>query len=481
MAFAAMHLAALHLLPFRGDQISFAFLMLAPLLAALGCLWRVRREGAEGWLAMAAAMLLWASGMFTAMIGVMVYAMEGEERLSMLLFVLYGVPLIFTLASPAGDRWPKRAIDAALAAALGYLYYAYVFRLIAAQGADAVGHSALVTMFDIENLFVAFCAVLRLVTCVDTARLRFHRICTGFALSYLVMAFYINHFQGASDYGGLTDLVIDLPFLGLATAAFVGRRSPATLRRPVGNRTVIRAVEVGSPLLIPVTLLSVSALLVSHNPAQAVSGCIAAMLGYGLRTILVQMRTISERDRMAALSHLDGLTGIANRRQFDECFAQGWLDARRTATPLALLMIDIDHFKPLNDRYGHAIGDERLIEVAQALVAVPMRSGGLVARYGGEEFAVIAPGLDFAEAQRLGEAMRGAVEALALAAPEGIVTVSVGLALAQAGDDPASLLAAADAALYEAKRAGRNRVSGQPVRLHMVPPSPPADERSAAG
>jgi len=155
----------------------------------------------------------------------------------------------------------------------------------------------------------------------------------------------------------------------------------------------------------------------------------------------------------------DPLTGIANRRKFEEALAAEWQRATRERSYVAALMIDVDAFKAYNDRYGHQRGDEVLRHVADQLRV--RANGHLVARYGGEEFVVMASA-DLAEAATLGETLRSSIESLALpheASPSGIVTISVGVAAAvPEGESPAPLVAQADARLYEAKRSGRNRV-----------------------
>ncbi len=166
--------------------------------------------------------------------------------------------------------------------------------------------------------------------------------------------------------------------------------------------------------------------------------------------------------RLAELSGTDSLTGIANRRRFDEVLENEWRRARRDGHPLSLLMFDVDHFKHYNDALGHQAGDECLKAVAQTLRVHAARSGDLLARYGGEEFAMLTPA-DGAHAQRLAALMRESVLASALAhpkAPENLVTISVGVAtlLPNKSTTPSDLIRLADEALYEAKRGGRNRV-----------------------
>lgn len=161
---------------------------------------------------------------------------------------------------------------------------------------------------------------------------------------------------------------------------------------------------------------------------------------------------------------LDGLTGIPNRRGFDETFDVEWKRALRSGRPLALIMADIDFFKQYNDHYGHGAGDDCLRKVAGAMSAAVTRPGDLVARYGGEEFVVLMPDTEAEGARLIAERIRELVEAQAIpheasaAAP--VVTLSLGVAflIPDATLVSARLLEIADQRLYRAKVAGRNRV-----------------------
>jgi len=166
------------------------------------------------------------------------------------------------------------------------------------------------------------------------------------------------------------------------------------------------------------------------------------------------------------LAALDGLTGIANRRRFDEAIAVEWQRARRQQGHLALLLCDVDRFKNYNDSLGHPAGDLCLKKAAAALTGQLKRPADLAARYGGEEFAILLPDTDLAGALKLAEDCRRHLEQLALPHPDGVgsvVTMSVGVASAAPaeGGSIEALVAAADAALYDAKRGGRNRVASQ--------------------
>jgi diguanylate cyclase (GGDEF)-like protein/PAS domain S-box-containing protein len=163
------------------------------------------------------------------------------------------------------------------------------------------------------------------------------------------------------------------------------------------------------------------------------------------------------------LATRDGLTGLANRRCFDDTLHAEWARAMRQRQPLSLLMVDVDNFKAYNDANGHLGGDECLKRIATA-VASEMRANDLVARYGGEEFAVILPNQSLKGAASVAERIRTRVEQLQVPnrlAPGQHVTVSIGAATALASPDNSAsdLVATADAALYRAKHMGRNRIS----------------------
>lgn len=189
----------------------------------------------------------------------------------------------------------------------------------------------------------------------------------------------------------------------------------------------------------------------------------APVVAARVRTHL-RLKEMSDALRHAATT--DALTGIANRRYFDETLAREWARAHRTHKPLSLLLIDIDCFKAYNDRYGHQGGDTCLALVASAIRACAFRPGDLAARYGGEEFTLLLPDSAETDARQVAMRLLAAVGALAL--PHATspvadhVTLSVGMSVYdpnrhRAEASPVTLISAADQALYAAKRAGRNR------------------------
>ncbi|HEX3580884.1 MAG TPA: two-component regulator propeller domain-containing protein [Thermoanaerobaculia bacterium] len=177
----------------------------------------------------------------------------------------------------------------------------------------------------------------------------------------------------------------------------------------------------------------------------------------------VRIRVAAARAHMLrALSYLDGLTGVANRQRFDEALEEACANARRSGTPLSLALVDLDHFKELNDTSGHLNGDDALRTVASILTKRAESTGGLVARFGGEEFAWLLPGVPPEVAKQEAERFRISVRDAGIrhaGVAAGVLSASVGVACLIAADPrPSSLVAAADAALYRAKSGGRDRV-----------------------
>ncbi len=204
-----------------------------------------------------------------------------------------------------------------------------------------------------------------------------------------------------------------------------------------------------------------------------------------VKETVIVMRDVTERkaheDELATLARTDGLTGLANRRAFDEALEREWLRTLRDGSQMSLLLLDLDHFKSFNDQYGHQVGDDCLRAVAAAILK-SIRATDIACRYGGEEIAVILPAADAAGAFKVGATVRLAIEALRLPhagnpAGEDHLTASIGVATALSRDGgtvrlPEALLLAADTALYKAKNGGRNRIATALLVTTKVQPPP---------
>ena len=169
-------------------------------------------------------------------------------------------------------------------------------------------------------------------------------------------------------------------------------------------------------------------------------------------------------EHLSNLAIHDGLTGIYNRRYFDETLAREWKRTMREKAPLSLIMLDIDYFKKYNDTYGHQAGDECLRQVATTISGALRRPADMAARYGGEEFVVVLPNLKLEDSAKFGETIRAKIEALKMAHKQSdanpFITVSLGIAsvVPSSISSYEELVGAADKALYSAKNKGRNRV-----------------------
>lgn len=239
---------------------------------------------------------------------------------------------------------------------------------------------------------------------------------------------------------------------------------------PILNNVSILHVTAHHDLEIEVLALSSGAIDFIHKPPNP------AVVRARVRNYLAIKQ---QSDQLRLLSSLDGLTGIANRRAFNETLNQEWLRTCRNGCPLSLLLIDVDHFKHYNDSYGHLAGDECLRKIAQTIDAMLKRPGELVARYGGEEFVVLAPHCNDDQAIKLAELILAEIANQAIChqsanGSESHVTISIGVACSSAfnlvsheskidklqssSPKAVELIQLADEALYDAKKSGRNRV-----------------------
>ncbi len=229
------------------------------------------------------------------------------------------------------------------------------------------------------------------------------------------------------------------------------------------------------PLLTDIPVIFLTA---RTSPTDEVDGLEAGGIDYitkPINPVVLRARVRNHlelkrsRDTLAQMARIDGLTGVANRRTFDDLLAREWRRLARTGQSLAIIMIDIDDFKQFNDTYGHGGGDECLKRVTRAAEAALQRPADIIARYGGEEFVALLPDTMLDGAMAVAEDIHNAVAALAIphaaSRAADYVTVSQGVActVPEAESAPAVLLQAADGRLYAAKAGGRNRFLGVTV------------------
>lgn len=257
------------------------------------------------------------------------------------------------------------------------------------------------------------------------------------------------------------------------------------------------AFDGGRAIVAAAALVAVTALLIGPNAWFGVGDGVRLTSTFVVQMLVAYVVTVvalsffsslqralaawrATAQEMHTLAHTDALTGLANRRAAQEVLGREVARAARYQRELALLMLDLDRFKVLNDRHGHPVGDRVLVALAERLRA-HVRASDLIARWGGEEFVVVAPETSAAQAQRLAEQLRAHVQRDPFLDGHRI-TISLGVASYREGDDVEALVARSDAALYRAKAGGRNRVAivdgltlTDRERLDAMAPSQPTD------
>ncbi len=311
-----------------------------------------------------------------------------------------------------------------------------------------------------SKLFVALAAYIVLLGSSSPQEYRFGWLLSAFSWTEAVCYFLVNcvgfeylHMGEISPFDALSGL----PCFLFALLAFANK----PLDRTPSNRTIkSRYILHGAMplfLVLAIVILSIRLATVHMLTAFFLVGCVVVLSG--LRIAISQSQYMEERDTFSELTMHDQLTQIENRRSFDLCLDREWNRAVRNGDMLSLLLLDIDHFKAINDTYGHQQGDECLKEIANCIRTTLIRRIDRVYRDGGEEFAVILPLTGRDSAMMVAERIRGAVAATKF--PSMTCTVSIGVAEYAPPDGVTSipyLIRAADLALYRAKRSGRNRV-----------------------
>jgi len=292
-----------------------------------------------------------------------------------------------------------------------------------------------------------------------------------FSLSVGVVSCYVALFTFLNE-----GIIAMLYFSGVILAVFIGFiYVPMLFSYALIMSTFVFAISLLGLLYnesLSFEVIQASILLLFASISVALIACYSnernARLNFHYRDMLHLENDSLEQSnvQLKDLATKDGLTGIANRRAFDGRFQDEWQRAFRIENHLAVLLIDVDYFKPFNDFYGHQVGDECLKVIAKTLDATVKRVGDFVARYGGEEFVIILPNANVGQAYEFSEKVRLAIAELKIphekSVNEKIVTISIGICSAVPGDEdyqePEILLRDADRALYQAKSDGRNRV-----------------------
>jgi diguanylate cyclase (GGDEF)-like protein len=469
-----LHGAFALLLPERLTSISTLGIVLAQFAAISACLYTARHASYPWrtmWWLLAFAIALSAAGM-TADFRAEVMGTTGMNiapGLQMLLFTLNGVCFLFIVSMQFDPRTLRavRFINACLSLAMGATFYVLVFSVAAIRGANHAADPLFMSyLFDAMDVFIAIAATIRALGAVQMQERRFFYIISIFMWINTVFPAIHNHILIKHDFVWL-DLFISAPYLFLVVLIAPVRSADLCFAKP--SSRVARWVRSGSSIFLSFGLLLVGMLVFRTRLYVGATAILVAIICYGALNVMTQSWGIEAEESLAAakkhlesLVGVDSLTGIANRRTFDQMIDVDCRAARRSACAISLLMIDVDFFKQFNDTYGHLAGDQCLVQIARALQGTLPRTNDLVARYGGEEFAVLLPITGESGASTVARKLHDAVAKLHIlhsASPLGCVTVSIGVSSCDSSvpPSPTRLAHTADLALYKAKSLGRNR------------------------
>ncbi|MCU1312669.1 MAG: hypothetical protein JWM54_426, partial [Acidobacteriaceae bacterium] len=343
----------------------------------------------------------------------------------------------------------------------------------------ALPTSELTTLYLGENLALAITTTVRLLAMPAGEDSYFHRTACTFTWLMILVSTPLNYLDAfvTPTNGRAMEVGWMLPFLTVMVMARSRGKATKPVSPPAGRSWGAMMVYNASPVFFTMCVLLLGAHTAQHRALLGFAAVMGALLIYTFRAAILQTRlrqvqeSLNDTERSLRLlnsqlheqSLIDSLTGVANRRRFEQVLEVEWNRAMRSGWPISLIMMDIDHFKALNDRYGHLRGDECLTAVAQMLRRDLRRGGELLARYGGEEFVAVLPNVDAAGALQTAEAMRSRVHQLGIenfGSPIDRLTISVGVCsiVPGLGFTRGGLVDAADSALYRAKAGGRNRV-----------------------
>jgi diguanylate cyclase (GGDEF)-like protein len=486
LAFVCLHIACIFLLRSKADAVASFFYVVAPGFAAVSCLYRARRSPAgvrRLWFLVSLALALWTlGGILSAREEFFLHANAQLGAISQIVYFLYGIPLLVAIAAPTESPWSGlfAAIDSIQVLIMGLATYSLIFNVIPLTGhsIEPVSVQVVVLAFNIENVVLACASTLRFRTSpAEEVNRHFYRSLAIYLWVYAAFAAFYNHVTITHPGPmGFYNLLQDFPFLVLSVLALLPPLETRKSIRSSFGATLALLLDNASPFLFPAAVLSLGIAIARHHFRSGAAAIAVSLGAYGIRSTLLQfryhrsqIRAKEARDAMEVVALTDQLTGVSNRRHFDRIFDSEWSRRSRQRAPLSLILVDIDHFKFVNDKFGHEEGDVCLRQVAHALKASLQRESDTLARYGGEEFAALLPGTDAAGAQAVALRMQNIIRGLKLRndTPAGnTVTISIGIATS---DSPFvqtthSLFEAADQALYRAKQNGRNRIEQEPTQ-----------------
>jgi two-component system cell cycle response regulator len=420
-----------------------------------------RPAGRRAWWALAAGQVLFAAG--EALSYASEYLAGGfEEPAPSDVLYLGAYPLLalalLTFVRRRTPEWDApSALDATIVAvSAGLASWVFVIQPLATDpDASAVGRvvQSLYPMLDLMLVVIA----VRMILGTGARTFSFMLLMTSVALLLAADSVY-----AVLSVQGLDEFVSPLDALWMASYALMGAAALHPSMRRMDERSGVATPDasLGRLALLAVFVLAAPAVQVVqyYRDDQVTVPLVASACAVMFLLVMARMAGMVAAQRRAAIT--DGLTGLHTRRYFEQCLATEVQRAQRTGLPLGLLIADVDHFKTVNDTYGHPGGDRVLIEVARRLTR-SSRAGTVVARYGGEEFALLLPHTDASGLAVAAENLRRAISTIPVAVRGDTlvrVTVSVGAScLPDHAETPETLVLTADHALYAAKEAGRNR------------------------
>jgi diguanylate cyclase (GGDEF)-like protein len=490
LAYALWTILGLHtvlLLVVQPDRIAASRICTAAaaLLAVLCAVWRTSQLPARArpiWLWSAGGFLLWATAH-------LVETFLGGSAASNLavdpsdfIYMIAAFPLLIGLSTTRETE----SIRTIFFLNCTQIVMAFVLSYHLLYGMARTPEAAATVMgriYGLDCALLALMAALRLFAWETPEERRTLRTICTFLWTYLPIELAMDY---ASQHwnlqaGSLIDLLWSVPF---ALTAWLALTLPTDDTEAIPRKTFLRGrllVETLCPLLITTGIFALAASITSQHPVLGLSAIFLLLMILGLQSGLLQLNYLAgqaqllerEQDLQAVnaklqqLSLLDPLTSIPNRRRFDEALGEAWRRAGRKHESLALLIVDVDHFKGVNDLHGHSYGDKVIVIVAQILHQQAGRPYDLLARYGGDEFLLLLPDTDVNGATAVAERIHASIHHAGVenrASPfQQLLTVSIGVGVlaVSPGVEPGRLLEVTDRALYEAKRLGRNRTSAR--------------------
>ena len=478
-------LHALVLLVIRPNPVAASRYLTAavPILAAMASIWRAQRlpnRERPVWLWSSAGLLLWALAHIveTAFVG-STAASSLTVDASDFIYLAGTFPLLVAL-STTRETESLRTVFALNCAQIGLaliLSYALLYRMsMSPQAATTV----MGRIYGAACILLAIMGLLRIFTWATQEERRSVRWLCIVLWTYLPIELGMDYATARWNLkaGTPLDLLWSVPFfLGGWQALYlpIGPTEPEVRPSPGRARLVVEAL---CPMLITAGIFALAASVTRQHPVLGLSAIFGLLAIQGVLAAVVQLNYLAGRNlllereqdlreanaTLRQMSLEDPLTRIANRRRFETALELSWRRGARKHQPLALLMIDVDFFKGVNDLHGHTYGDECLTTIARIMKQHARRPDDVVARLGGEELVMLLPDTESAGAERVATRLQDAIRALGVvndASPfDKKLTVSIGIAAVsnpQASMDPTSLLDCADRALYDAKRRGRNQ------------------------